>query len=118
MGVLSGRGLGSRLARPKSRLRRPAPVIGEDPALRSRDWLSTARWRRLRLKVLDRDDFTCQQTGVLLVGKYPAPDSPVVDHIRPHRGNAEMFWDETNLQSVSKVWHDSVKQSMERRGLA
>lgn len=62
--------------------------------------------------------FTCQQTGVLLIGKYPAWNSPVVDHIKPHRGAADLFWDETNLQSVSKEWHDSTKQSMERQGLA
>ena len=83
-----------------------------------RAWYRTPRWRVLRLQVLKRDLYQCRQTGVLLVGTYPAEDSPVVDHIRPHRGDPELFWDETNLQAVSKGWHDSVKQSLERRGLA
>ncbi|WP_339767152.1 HNH endonuclease [uncultured Pseudosulfitobacter sp.] len=97
----------------------PIEVSGrEDAARRSKDWLNTARWQRLRIKVLQRDQYTCQQTGVLLIGKHPAPNSPVVDHIEPHRGDPDLFWDEENLQSVAKIWHDSVKQSMEKRGLA
>jgi hypothetical protein len=54
----------------------------------------------------------------MLSGKHPAPDSPVVDHKVPHRGNPELFWSLANLQSVSKAYHDSVKQSMERGGQA
>lgn len=64
--------------------------------------------------MLARDLFTCQRTGVLLVGKYPAPDSPVVDHIRPHRGDETLFWDEGNLMAVSKEFHDREKQAEER----
>jgi 5-methylcytosine-specific restriction protein A len=29
-----------------------------------------------------------------------------VDHIRPHRGNRDLFWDMTNWQAMSKVCHD------------
>lgn len=81
-----------------------------------RSWYKTARWQKLRRSVLERDGYTCQATGVLLVGKYPAPNSPVVDHKRPHRGDPELFWDEGNLQAVSKEYHDRVKQSIEKRG--
>lgn len=56
----------------------------------------------------------CQQTGVALVGRHPKPNSPVVDHITPHRGDPELFWDEANLQAVAKGWHDSEKQRQER----
>jgi len=100
---------------------RPMPQVNsaeEGAARRSKDWLNTARWQRLRLKVLKRDEYTCQQTGMLLSGKHPAANSPVVDHIEPHRGDPDLFWDEENLQSVTKEWHDRVKQSMEKRGLA
>lgn len=83
-----------------------------------RQWYKSARWQRLRIEVLTRDLYTCQQTGVILAGKANAPDSPVVDHIKPHRGDPELFWDPENLQSVTKAWHDSAKQSQERRGLA
>ena len=117
MGKLAGRGLPNRLGRPPARLRSPAPSAErEGGARRSRDWLNTARWQRLRLKVLERDGYVCQQTGVALVGKHPAPDSPVVDHKVPHRGNPDLFWDEGNLQAVSKLWHDRVKQGLEKRG--
>lgn len=76
----------------------------------------TARWRALRLEVLRRDGWTCRQTGVLLIGKHPAPDSPVVDHIVPHRGDEALFWDPANLQAVAKGWHDAEKQRLERKG--
>lgn len=117
MGRLKGRGLPSRLGREPSKLKaRPAPNTTDD-GRRSEGPINTSRWQRLRLKILKRDRFVCQQTGVLLVGKYPAPNSPVVDHIRPHRGDMLLFWDEGNLQSVSKEWHDRTKQSLEKRGL-
>lgn len=79
-----------------------------------RQWYKSARWQRLRIEVLTRDLYTCQQTGVILAGKANAPDSPVVDHIRPHRGCPELFWSPENLQSVAKSWHDSEKQRQEK----
>lgn len=82
-----------------------------------RAWYKTARWQRLRLEILVRDGYLCQATGVLLIGKAPAPDSPVVDHRRPHRGDPMLFWDPANLWSVSKAWHDREKQREERAGL-
>ena len=119
MGRLRGRGLGSRLGVPRSRLAQaPVAAAGDGPARRSRDWLNTARWQRLRLRILDRDGHVCRQTGVALIGAYPAPNSPVVDHIVPHRGDEALFWDEANLQAVSKAWHDREKQRLERAGLA
>lgn len=30
----------------------------------------------------------------------------VVDHIIPHEGNLELFWDENNIQSLCKSCHD------------
>lgn len=80
-----------------------------------RSWYKTARWQRLRERVLRRDRYTCQATGVLLVGVYPAANSPVVDHVQPHRGDEAKFWDESNLQAVSKEYHDGEKQRLERR---
>lgn len=40
----------------------------------------------------------------------------VVDHIIPHRGDPELFRDETNWQSLCKTCHDSAKQAEERNG--
>lgn len=31
----------------------------------------------------------------------------VADHIKPHEGNPELFWDEDNLQPLCKRCHDS-----------
>jgi 5-methylcytosine-specific restriction enzyme A len=109
-----------------SRLTALAPRIGRMPGdeaarLRERDqtvswraWYKTERWRKLRHEILLRDTYRCQQTGVLCIGKYPADNSPVVDHIKPHRGDEALFWDASNLQTVSKAYHDSEKQRQER----
>lgn len=79
-----------------------------------RKWYKLRKWELLREQVLIRDLYTCQQTGVLLVGKHPAPNSPTVDHVRAHGGDPDLFWDINNLQAVSKEWHDSQKQARER----
>jgi len=117
----------AKLSNLKPRLGTLAPRVGYAPGdekgrTRYRDatqpwraWYKTARWQRLREHILIRDQFTCQKTGVLLVGKHPAPNSPVIDHKIPHRGDERLFWDESNLHAVSKAYHDSVKQSEERR---
>lgn len=122
MGKLKGRGLPSRLARTRSRF--ASSPKGEPERQRVRDsvatwrkWYKTARWQKLRLSVLDRDLYICQATGVRLVGKYPAPNSAVVDHKVPHRGDPDLFWDFDNLQAVTKAYHDSDKQRLEARGL-
>lgn len=118
-----------RLSTLKPRLKTLAPRIGVAPGdeqarLRERDrtvawraWYKTARWQKLRQAVLLRDHFICQKTGVLCIGRYPADNSAVVDHVIPHRGDEHLFWDEGNLQTVSKAYHDSVKQAEERASL-
>lgn len=101
-----------------------APPSDERERTRQRDvtdpwraWYKTARWQKLRRQVLKRDLYTCQRTGVLVTGKYPAPNSAVVDHKKPHRGDPVLFWDEDNLHTVSKVYHDSVKQAEEQSAI-
>lgn len=122
MGRLAGRGLPPRLGRAPSRFGQAAAKDEQDRT-RQRDasqpwraWYKTARWQKLRQRVLKRDGYVCQQTGVMLVGKHPAPNSPVADHIAPHRGNPDLFWNEDNLQTVSKGWHDQEKQRIEKSG--
>lgn len=115
-----------RLKALKPRIGSLAPRIGrsegdEKARLRERDqnvnWrglYKTERWRKLRQQILLRDNYTCRQTKVLCIGRYPAPNSPVVDHIEQHHGDERLFWDESNLQTVSKAFHDSEKQKQER----
>ncbi|SLN36704.1 HNH endonuclease [Aquimixticola soesokkakensis] len=72
----------------------------------------TAKWQKLRWGVLQRDMFTCRTCGRL-----EADTSLLVaDHITPHRGSEELFWDEQNLQCLCKRCHDTVKQREEKRG--
>jgi 5-methylcytosine-specific restriction protein A len=73
------------------------------------------RWQALRLDVLVRDLYTCQHTGVILMPGKDNPNSAVVHHKHPHRGDERLFWDMDNLEAVSKAWHDSDAQSQERR---
>lgn len=41
----------------------------------------------------------------------------VVDHIEPHRGNLELFWDESNWETLCRCpCHDVDKQRHEQRG--
>lgn len=122
MGRLKGKGLGSRLGSEHRRLRGPAATEEDrtrqrDETVQWRKWYKTSRWQKLRRLVIRRDDSTCRQTGLALIGRHPAPNSPVVDHIIPHNGDASLFWDADNLQTVSKAWHDKEKQRMERAGL-
>lgn len=84
------------------------------PDAQVRRWYKSARWQALRLEVLTRDLYTCRQTGALLTGKHPEPNSPVVDHKIPHRGDERLFWDINNLQAVSKEYHDGEKRSQEQ----
>ena len=78
-----------------------------------RSWYRSARWRRLRERILTRDLFTCRMCGLLHAGKGTA----VVDHVKPHRGDEVLFWQESNLQVLCKSpCHDKHKQAQERSG--
>ena len=78
-----------------------------------RKWYNLARWRRLRLTVFRRDLFTCQMPAC---GRVEGNTSLLVaDHRRPHRGDPQLFWDDTNIQTLCKPCHDGVKQAEERR---
>lgn len=41
----------------------------------------------------------------------------VVDHIKPHKSNAVLFWDRKNWQALCVPCHSGAKQSEERRHL-
>jgi hypothetical protein len=40
----------------------------------------------------------------------------VVDHKIPHKGNAELFWDESNWQGLCDNDHNTMKQMQEIHG--
>jgi predicted kinase/5-methylcytosine-specific restriction endonuclease McrA len=105
--------LGPRLAPTRAEARRQYDGHRE-AAQPWRRWYHTADWRRLRAEVIEAAGGRCERTGVELTGKHPAPNSPVCDHIVPHDGDARLFWARSNLQCVSKRWHDQVKQAREK----
>ena len=55
--------------------------------------------------------------GSLLLHRYllDAPPGMVVDHKKPHRGSAALFWSEGNLQVLcASPCHSKHKQTLER----
>ncbi|XUY28355.1 HNH endonuclease [Agrobacterium sp. rho-8.1] len=38
----------------------------------------------------------------------------ICDHVKPHKGDEVVFFDETNLQTLCKLCHDTLKQREER----
>jgi len=76
---------------------------------------STKRWKLLRVEAFVRDGYKCQHKacGVLCVGKSPAGNSPVCDHIVKHEGDKTLFFDLNNLQTLCKRCHDGFKRRLE-----
>lgn len=66
----------------------------------------TYRWQKARLQYLREHPLCvmCQADG-----RINAAD--VVDHIKPHRGDQAMFWDESNWQALCKSHHDAKTQT-------
>ncbi len=71
----------------------------------------TWAWEKARLRFL-RDNPLCVMCGK--DGRVAA--ASVVDHIKPHRGDLELFWAQANWQALCKPHHDSTKKSDELSG--
>lgn len=84
-------------------------------AIAYRRLYKTKAWALLRDRALVRDLYTCQHKGcgVQLTKGRDKPNSAVVHHIKPHKGDHDLFFDLNNLQSVCKMHHDSDIQSIE-----
>jgi 5-methylcytosine-specific restriction enzyme A len=76
-------------------------------------WYHTKRWQRMRSWQLTVEPHCRMCTRRGRAGSC-ATD---VDHIKPHRGNADLFFDPENLQSLCKTCHSSIKQELERNPL-
>jgi len=70
----------------------------------------TARWQRLRWKIIEQALFTCAMCGKLENNT----SQLVADHIIPHKGNEFLFWDKNNLQCLCRHCHDGAKKRLER----
>ena len=71
----------------------------------------TPRWRKQSRRFLDTHPLCvlCAKVG---------RDTPsnTVDHIIPHKGNLDLFWDEGNWQSVCPMCHNASKRMQELHG--
>ena len=84
-------------ARVKSR---KAAAKGSAVARAGAAFYATARWRNARRRFLMAHPLCVDCAGLGLV--VAAQD---VDHIRPHRGDARLMWDQTNWQALCKSCH-------------
>src|SRR5450631_2236881 len=74
-------------------------------------WYGSTRWRAVsehhrRIHPLC---VRCKELGVVM-------EAQVTDHVVPHHGDPNLFWDPMNLQGLCKVHHDSDKQQLEQKG--
>ena len=74
-------------------------VIGERKSSFERGY--DDRWRRARRRFLSDNPLCahCLREGLSVAAS-------VVDHVIPHRGDKQLFWDEDNWQSLCKTHHD------------
>ena len=80
------------------------------PGARKRGY--DTRWEKARATHLRHEPLCrmCRARGVTTTAS-------VVDHIVPHKGDQERFWDKGNWQSLCGTCHDGAKQSLERTGV-
>lgn len=109
-----------RLSSPPSRLSAAPFRVGLPPREASterrdasplRRLYDTVRWKITRKRIFARDLFTCQMC------RHIEGDTSllVCDHVKPHRGDLALFWDDANLQTLCKSpCHDKHKQALEQ----
>ena len=68
-----------------------------------------SRWRKARGRFLKAHPLCvqCQKQGKLT-------QATVVDHIVPHRGDQQLFWNESNWQPLCKSCHDTKTMTKDR----
>ena len=83
-------------------------MTGEPDRL-TKGQLYGARWQRFRATFLAQHPLCvmCQAQGRVTA-------ATVVDHIKPHRGDLTLFWQDGNHQALCKPCHDGAKQAQER----
>lgn len=69
----------------------------------------TAAWRRLREAQLSAEPL-CR----MCLDAEDVTAATICDHIKAHKGDMDLFFDPTNLQSLCKAHHDGVKQRIDK----
>jgi 5-methylcytosine-specific restriction endonuclease McrA len=77
----------------------------------NRNLLYGRRWRKARALYIANNPLCvfCQQQG-------RAVTATELDHIKPHKGDESLFWDESNWQGLCRTHHDTTKARIERGG--
>lgn len=78
----------------------------------SKEWrglYKLARWQKGRAWFLRQNPLCvfCGEKGL-------AVPATVVDHVIPHKGNKELFFDQNNWQALCSPCHDGFKQMLEK----
>lgn len=66
-----------------------------------RSWYNTKRWRVSRKVYLNHNPLCrrCAEAGI-------TEQATVVDHVIPHRGDYDLFWDQDNWQALCTPCHN------------
>ena len=64
-------------------------------------WLNSARYIKTRKNYLNRNPL-CKRCSTMLNPVL----ATILDHITPHRGDSDLFWDVGNVQGLCKRCHD------------
>ena len=67
------------------------------------------RWQKFRELYLKENPLCvfCENEGKI-------KEANVVDHIKPHKGDMDLFWDKDNMQPLCTFHHQSTKQAIEK----
>ncbi len=96
-------------ARTRSEVKREAD--GRRGSARERGY--TTAWDRAAKRYL-REHPLCEYAQAETPPRIVAAE--LVDHLYPHRGDQDLFWDEANWVATTKDFHDGPKQAAERAG--
>lgn len=83
--------------------------LGKRPSPRQRGY--THRW-----DVASRIYRVRNPLCVMCIARGKVTAAAVVDHIVPHKGDPDIFWNEANWQSLCATHHSATKQAEEYRG--
>ena len=102
------------------RAQRPKPF---EPKRKERPLYANAKWRKLATAFLQYHPFCvlCLAYGQVNRGAEDNASARqsnlIVDHIVPHRGDSDLFWDQSNWQTLCRLpCHDSDKRRIEVAG--
>jgi hypothetical protein len=77
-------------------------------------WRKAAKWFLSRNPLCGRVEGRAQLTLCAAMGRDTA--ATIVDHIQPHKGDPELFWDERNWQPACAACHSGTKRIEEGHG--